>query len=155
MYTSERGFPKECMKQILIKNKWTINNLYPYIWTHPFWHLCVSCSDITLAGDHPMNIPTKFLLVCNWFQLAWYFQRRRLKCKSLCTTSPMDAKWWQYLTWPFGSGELTFRRTTRATFMEGLETSHAVVLDKKSKMSLSIRSWISNRNQKIQQLSYD
>jgi hypothetical protein len=22
-----------------IKNKWTINNIYPLMWTHPFWHL--------------------------------------------------------------------------------------------------------------------
>jgi hypothetical protein len=57
----------------------------------------------------------------------------------LRTTSPMDAKWWQYLTWTFGSGDLAFRRTTRATFLEGLETSHAVVLDKQSTISLSIR----------------
>ena len=78
--------------------------------------------------------------VCKSFQLACYFQRRRLKCKSLRTTSPMDAKWWQYLTWTFGSGDLTFRRTTRATFLEGLETSQAIVLDKQSNISLSIRS---------------
>ena len=39
-----------------------------------------------------------------WFKLAQWFHRRRLKCKSLWTTT--DAKWWQYLTWPFGSSEL-------------------------------------------------
>jgi hypothetical protein len=31
---SERDFLKECIKKILIKNKYTINNLYPYIWSH-------------------------------------------------------------------------------------------------------------------------
>jgi hypothetical protein len=43
-----------------------------------------------------------------------WFQKRRLKCKSLwMTTSTMtvpmpttDAKWWQYPTWPFRSVEL-------------------------------------------------
>ena len=43
-----------------------------------------------------------------------WLQRRRLKCKSLWTTTstmtaPMpttDAKWWQYPTWPFRSVEL-------------------------------------------------
>ena len=44
-----------------------------------------------------------------WFQLAQWFQRRRLKCNSLQMTKRLpttDAKWWQYLTWHFGSGEL-------------------------------------------------
>ena len=40
----------------------------------------------------------------SWFQLAWWFQRRILKCKSLRTTT--DAKWWLYIAWPFGSSEL-------------------------------------------------
>jgi hypothetical protein len=41
----------------------------------------------------------------SWFQLAWWFQRRRLKWKSLRTT--IDAKWWLYMiTWPFGPSEL-------------------------------------------------
>jgi hypothetical protein len=37
-----------------------------------------------------------------WFQLAQWFQRRRLKCNSLQMTKRLpttDAKWWQYLTW--------------------------------------------------------
>jgi len=42
-----------------------------------------------------MNIPTKFSS-----QLVQWFQRRRWKCKC------MDAKWWQYLTWHFGSSML-------------------------------------------------
>jgi len=43
-----------------------------------------------------------------WFQLAQWFQRRRLKCIILLTTT--DARWWwQYLTWPlFGSSELNW-----------------------------------------------
>ena len=42
-----------------------------------------------------------------WFQLTPWYQRRRLKCKSLrMTMLSTDAKWWQYFTWPFGSGEL-------------------------------------------------
>ena len=41
-----------------------------------------------------------------WFHLVQWFQRRRLKCKSLRTTTrTIDTKWWQYLTCPFGSGE--------------------------------------------------
>jgi hypothetical protein len=40
-----------------------------------------------------------------WFQLTQWFQRRRLKCKRLQTTTT-DTKWWQYLTLPFGSDKL-------------------------------------------------
>jgi hypothetical protein len=59
----------------LIKNKWTINNLYPYIWTHPFWHLWASWffavllvnkkTPINCVEDQPFNIPTK--CGSNWF----------------------------------------------------------------------------------------
>jgi hypothetical protein len=41
-----------------------------------------------------------------WFQLAqctWF--QRRLKCERLTGT-----KWWQYLTWHFGSGELKIQQ---------------------------------------------
>jgi hypothetical protein len=34
-----------------------------------------------------------------WFHLVQWFQRKRLKCKSIRTT---DTKWWQYLTCPSG-----------------------------------------------------
>jgi hypothetical protein len=37
--------------------------------------------------------------------LAKLFQRRRLKYEKVDGRTT-DAKWWQYLTWPFGSGEL-------------------------------------------------
>ena len=40
-----------------------------------------------------------------WFHLAKLFQRRRLKYEKFNGWTT-DAKWWQYLTWPFGSGEL-------------------------------------------------
>ena len=40
-----------------------------------------------------------------WFHLAKLFQRRRLKYEKV-NGRMTDAKWWQYLTWPFGSGEL-------------------------------------------------
>jgi hypothetical protein len=40
-----------------------------------------------------------------WFHLAKLFQRRRLKYEKV-NRRTTDAKWWQYLTWPFGSGEL-------------------------------------------------
>ena len=56
-----------------------------------FW----SALSIDYVRDHLLDIPTKW---------AWWFQRRRLKCKSLRTTT--DAKWWLYIAWPFGSSEL-------------------------------------------------
>jgi hypothetical protein len=37
--------------------------------------------------------------------LAQLFQRSRLKYEKV-NGRTTDAKWWQYLTWPFGSGEL-------------------------------------------------
>jgi hypothetical protein len=40
----------------------------------------------------------------SWFQLTWWFHRRRLKCKSLRTTA--DANRWLCIAWPFGSSEL-------------------------------------------------
>jgi hypothetical protein len=40
-----------------------------------------------------------------WFHLAKLFQRRRLKYEKV-NGRTMDAKRWQYLTWPFGPGEL-------------------------------------------------
>jgi hypothetical protein len=40
-----------------------------------------------------------------WFHLAQLFQRSRLKYEKV-NGRTKDAKWWQYLTWPFGSGEL-------------------------------------------------
>jgi hypothetical protein len=40
-----------------------------------------------------------------WFHLAKLFQRRRLKYEKV-NGRTTDAKGWQYLTWPFGSGEL-------------------------------------------------
>jgi hypothetical protein len=39
-----------------------------------------------------------------WFHLARLFQRSRLKYEKV-NGRTTDAKWWQYLTWPFGSGE--------------------------------------------------
>ena len=42
-----------------------------------------------------------------WFHLVQLFQRSRLKYEKLTDgRRTTDAKWWQYLTWPFGSGEL-------------------------------------------------
>ena len=40
-----------------------------------------------------------------WFHLAQLFQRSRLKYEKV-NGQTTNAKWWQYLTWPFGSGEL-------------------------------------------------
>ena len=40
----------------------------------------------------------------SWFQLALWFHRRRLKCKSLRTTT--YAKRWVCIAWLFGSSEL-------------------------------------------------
>jgi hypothetical protein len=40
-----------------------------------------------------------------WFHLAQLFQRSRLKYEKV-NGRTTDAKWWQYLTWPFVSGEL-------------------------------------------------
>ena len=40
-----------------------------------------------------------------WFHLAQLFQRSRLKYEKV-NRRTTDAKWWQYLKWPFGSGEL-------------------------------------------------
>ena len=54
-------------QNIIIKNKWTINNVYLYIGTHPFQHLWNSCLYCVLLInlltvvkeiDHPVNIPT-------------------------------------------------------------------------------------------------
>ena len=51
------------------------NHLYPYIWTHPFWHLWASWffavllinkkPPINCVEDQPFNIPTK--CGSNWF----------------------------------------------------------------------------------------
>ena len=98
MHVSESDCLKEWIKQILIKNNWT-----------PFWHLWASCfllCNSTQQKNHKLcRDPSNEHSYQVWFQLAKWFQRRRLKCKSLRKTT-IDTKWWQYLTWPFGSGEL-------------------------------------------------
>ena len=53
-----------------------------------------------------------------WFHLAQLFQRSRLKYEKVNGRKTddgrtTDAKWWQYLTWPFGSGELKMRSRSR------------------------------------------
>jgi GT2 family glycosyltransferase len=62
--------------KILIKNKWTINNLYLYIYWHPIWHLWASCffvyfwstaKNIRFARNHLMNNPTK--IGSNWLSV--------------------------------------------------------------------------------------
>jgi len=63
-----------------------------------------NCSNIDLHVymDKPFltSLGLLFLLgiIQVWFKLAKWFQRRRLKCKSLWTAK-MEAKWWQYHTW--------------------------------------------------------
>ena len=63
----------------------------------PFGHFYVR-----YGNSYPINIPIKWQV---WFLLAQWFLRRRLKCNSLQTRTT-DAEWWQYLTLPFGLGEL-------------------------------------------------
>jgi hypothetical protein len=72
MQVSERDFLKKCIEKILNKNKWIINDLYPYMGT-PFLSplglfllLCTSGEKkpISFVGDNPMNIPTN--LGSNW-----------------------------------------------------------------------------------------
>ena len=91
MHVSERNFLKECIKKILIKNKWTKYNLYSL-------DLFRSALNINYVGT------IYWIFLPSWFQLAWWLQRRRLKCKSLRTMT--DAKWWLYIAQPFGSSEL-------------------------------------------------
>ena len=52
-------FLKACIKKILIKNKWTINNLYPgpLVYFVYFW----LASNMNYVGDHLLNIPTKMV----------------------------------------------------------------------------------------------
>jgi hypothetical protein len=61
------------------------------------------CTKITnLVEDLPMNICAKF-----GPNLFSGFREEDENMKSLQTrTTTTDAKWWQKLTWPFGSGEL-------------------------------------------------
>jgi hypothetical protein len=61
------------------------------------------CTKITnLVEDLPMNICAKF-----GPNLLSGFREEDENMKSLQTrTTTTDAKWWQKLTWPFGSGEL-------------------------------------------------
>jgi hypothetical protein len=48
------------------------------------------------------------------------FQRRRLKCEKV-NGRTMDAKWWQYLTWPFGPGELKNKQITKKNLNSQIE----------------------------------
>ena len=78
--------------KILIKNKWTINNWYPNIWTHPFWHIWASCFFCVQQKTHKIcrglsNEHSYYV----WFKLSQWFQRRRLKCKCLRMSS--DGLW--------------------------------------------------------------
>ena len=45
-----------------------------------------------------------------WFHLVQLFQSRLKYEKLTDGRQTTDAKWWQYLTWHFGSGELKMRR---------------------------------------------
>ena len=69
IHVFERDFFIECIEKIPIKNKRTINNLYPYMDTPflaPFGLLFLfhtsdqQIKNIHFVGDHPMNISTKF-----------------------------------------------------------------------------------------------
>jgi hypothetical protein len=65
------------------------------------WFFCV----LLISIKHKLcrgTIYWTFLPKC--FQLAWWFHRRRLKCRSLRTTT--DAKRWLCIAWLFGSSEL-------------------------------------------------
>jgi hypothetical protein len=46
-----------------------------------------------------------------WLHLAQLFQRSRLKYEKV-NGQTTNAKWWQYLTWPFGSGENIYVRSS-------------------------------------------
>jgi len=55
------------INSLILKNQMN-NNLYPYIWTHPFDLLFLLCTSDQqqkhkLCRDHPINIHTKFNLV--------------------------------------------------------------------------------------------
>ena len=70
------------------------------------WHVGFPiCTKITnLVEDLPMNISAKY-----GPNLFSGFREEDENMKSLqtrTTTTTMDAKWWQKLTWPFGVGEL-------------------------------------------------
>jgi hypothetical protein len=64
-----------------------------------------------------ISIPSKSIQVF-WFKfLIWYTRSKNMNSRNLngdldaklvsCIPGwTTDAKWWQYLTWPFGSGEL-------------------------------------------------
>ena len=81
MQVSERYLLKEC------KIKWTINNLYPYIWTHPFWFIWASCVMCVLGLSwlydswfynylcNQCLSPLKFWVrkVCQWFAAGRLF----------------------------------------------------------------------------------
>ena len=77
---------------------------------HPFWQIWASCffcvlpiSFVYYWATHKKQLfrgPSKEHSYQVWFQLTLWFQRRRLKCKSLRTT-PSDAKWWLFLPRPY------------------------------------------------------
>ena len=101
MHITERDFLQECIQKFFRNayknphqkqmNKKIFILFGPLVSFVYFW----SALSIDYVRDHLLDIPTKW---------AWWFQRRRLKCKSLRTTT--DAKWWLYIAWPFGSSEL-------------------------------------------------
>jgi hypothetical protein len=57
-----------------------------------------------------------------WFHLAQLFQRRRLKCEKV-NGQTTDAKWWQYLTWPFRPGELKINKLQKKIWIRKLKDS--------------------------------
>ena len=75
-----------------------------------FFNISQSETRIALVGHICWRNGTKwrnFIEDQVWFNLVQLFQRSRLKYEKLTDgRRTTDAKWWQYLTWPFGSGEL-------------------------------------------------
>ena len=78
------------------KNPTEYNILASWGFSFPQWILLPNEKQIPCKGSSN----EQFHKV--WFQLANQFWRRS-KCDKLMTLAMTDAKWWQYLTWLFGS----------------------------------------------------
>ena len=143
-------FLRNGLQKILIKNKWTINNFYLFIWTHPFdtFVPVVSFVNFSSTKTHKLckELSSKHLFQV-WFQLVL---RRRLKCKSLRMTTPTstDVQGWQYFIWAFRSGKLIntlFYETTNIIKLKPCMNNHLMVSCKVPDVGLNSKIFLITR----------
>ena len=114
---------------------WKVEQLEKYfdfsLYSHHFSLL--SLTSLLSAPEREVTSPSDFKVVgaldrgpyiyafCQvWFHLAQLFQRRRLKCEKV-NGQTTDAKWWQYLTWLFGPGELKINKLQKKNLNSQIE----------------------------------